>query len=157
MSEAVFVAGVCVLLAVAVVDVKTRRIPDVLVAALAGVAILSLGAWPEIGALSRITGVLAAGAPLLVIAVVREGAFGGGDVKLMAAAGLLLGWQGALTAGLLALTAGGVYGAVLSAFRRLNRQGRGKDHFAFGPFLAAGIIIAMLHVMIYEEEHTWNL
>ena len=68
------------------------------------------------------------------------GGFGGGDIKLMAAAGLFLGWQRTLLAGFLALVGGGTYGIWLLAARKAGR----RDHFAFGPFLCAGLAAALL-------------
>ncbi len=64
---------------------------------------------------------------------------GGGDVKLMAAAGLLVGWQNIL----LALMLGAILGSVIHIARmRIS----GQEHMlAFGPYLAAGIVIAVLY------------
>jgi leader peptidase (prepilin peptidase)/N-methyltransferase len=73
-----------------------------------------------------------------------------GDVKLMFAAGFLLGWQDALIAFFIALILGGVYGVIVLAARKKGR----KDHFAFGPCLAVGIFAALLagdHIL------TWYL
>jgi leader peptidase (prepilin peptidase)/N-methyltransferase len=148
MNSAVFAAAVGVLLAVAVIDARTRRIPDILVIALAVIGVISAGVRPEIGAPARIAGAFIAGAPFFIIALMREGAFGGGDVKLMTAAGILLGWRGAVIAALLTLAAGGVYGAVLPALRGKDTEGRPDGRagvrFALGPFLAASVVIAML-------------
>ena len=58
----------------------------------------------------------------------------------MAAAGFLLGWRATLAAAFLALVGGGLYGVWLLATRRAGR----KSHFAFGPFLAGGIGVALL-------------
>ena len=78
--------------------------------------------------------------PILLLCLVIPGAFGGGDIKLMAAAGLLLGWQHTLLAAFLAVLGGGGYGAYLLARKLADR----KDHFAFGPFLCTGIVLALL-------------
>ena len=68
------------------------------------------------------------------------GAFGGGDIKLMAAAGLFLGWQHTLLAMFFGILGGGFYGMYLLAARKADK----KDHFAFGPFLCVGIVLALL-------------
>ena len=57
-----------------------------------------------------------------------------------AAAGLFLGWQNTLLAMFFGIVFGGVYGIYLLAAKKAGK----KDHFAFGPFLCAGIVIAML-------------
>ena len=77
---------------------------------------------------------------LLLLCLAIDGAFGGGDIKLMAAAGLFLGWQNTLLAMFLGILGGGLYGIWLLAAKKADK----KDHFAFGPFLCAGIVIAML-------------
>jgi leader peptidase (prepilin peptidase)/N-methyltransferase len=66
-------------------------------------------------------------------------AIGGGDIKLMAAAGLLLGWQKIL----LSLFLGAIFGSIIHIARmKLS----GQEHvLAFGPYLAAGITVAMLY------------
>ena len=58
----------------------------------------------------------------------------------MAAAGLFLGWQNTLLAMFFGIVFGGMYGIYLLASKKAGK----KDHFAFGPFLCAGIVIAML-------------
>ena len=58
----------------------------------------------------------------------------------MTAAGLFLGWQHTLLAMFFGIVFGGIYGIYLLAAKKAGK----KDHFAFGPFLCAGIVIAML-------------
>jgi len=76
---------------------------------------------------------------MLAIALIVPGAFGGGDVKLMAAAGLLLGWQQLLVAAFIGIILGGGYGVLVLATGKKDR----KEHFAFGPALCIGIAAAM--------------
>lgn len=73
------------------------------------------------------------------LTVLIPGAFGGGDIKLMAAAGILLGAKLTGTAFFFSVLAGGVYGIYLLAGKKKG----GKDHFAFGPFLCLGIWAAI--------------
>lgn len=76
---------------------------------------------------------------LLLLFVFSKGrAIGGGDIKLMAAAGLLLGWQKII----LAFALGCIIGSIIHVARmRISKQ----DHvLAFGPYLAVGIYIAQL-------------
>ena len=74
---------------------------------------------------------------LLLYIATRGGGIGMGDIKLMAGAGLLLGWQSSL----LALVIGSVSGAVIHSLRM--KRGASKK-LAFGPYLAAGIWISAL-------------
>ena len=65
-------------------------------------------------------------------------AFGGGDIKLMAAAGLLLGWKLII----LAFVMGCIAGSVVHLFR-MKVCGAGRM-LALGPYLSVGIFIAAL-------------
>lgn len=63
---------------------------------------------------------------------------GGGDIKLMAAAGLLLGWKHII----LALILGCIIGSVIHIIlMKVSNKGR---MLAFGPYLSVGITISML-------------
>lgn len=74
-----------------------------------------------------------------VLILKREG-LGWGDVKLAAAAGLLLGWQKLIFAVLVASVSASI---ILLTLRALRRDG--KDHeYPFAPFLAFGFTLAML-------------
>ena len=74
---------------------------------------------------------------LLLWFVTHGNGLGMGDVKLMAAAGLLLGWPRIL----LAMILGSVSGAIIHTIRM--RRGAGRK-LAFGPYLSAGIWVAAL-------------
>ena len=74
--------------------------------------------------------------PLLLILLISKGrAIGGGDVKLMAAAGLLLGWKHIL----LAFVLGCIIGSIIHIIR-MKASGEGKV-LAMGPYLSVGIMI----------------
>ncbi len=82
-----------------------------------------------------VSGAAAGGVPLLLICILSGGGIGGGDIKLAAAGGLWLGWQGAFLSLALASWTGGA----VAAFLMLSgRRGR-RDAVAFGPFLSLGI------------------
>lgn len=89
-------------------------------------------------AFELIIGFFIVSVPLAVIYYVSKGkAMGGGDVKLMAAAGLFLGWKLALVA----LIAGCLYGSIIHIIR-MKVSGEGKQ-LAMGPYLSAGIVTAI--------------
>lgn len=62
--------------------------------------------------------------------------FGMGDVVLMAAAGIYLGWKKSLVAAGAGIIIGAVYGLV-------QKRRNSESQFAFGPWLAIGIAIAI--------------
>ena len=121
-------------------DIKYREIHDGCHIAVIVLAVMAASAGTETGLLSRLLGVLCVSAPMLVAALIIPGAFGGGDIKLMAAAGLFLGWKSTIVSAVLAVFAAGVYGVLLIA-RKKEYRGR---RFAFGPYLSAGMAAGAL-------------
>lgn len=121
------------LLAVGIVDQRTLEIPWEYNLLIGGLGVLRmvihLSRWREF-----FWGFFAVGSLLLFFFLITGGkGIGGGDVKLMAAAGLFLGWEKALLAFLL----GGIVGIVSHV---IARKKAGKTRiFALGPYLAAGI------------------
>jgi leader peptidase (prepilin peptidase)/N-methyltransferase len=89
-------------------------------------------------------GAVAASGGLLLIGIAwpRGNAMGGGDIKLALLLGLCLGWidLGHVPFGLfLGFLLGSIAGVVLLAAKAKRLQ----EHFAFGPFLAAGTLLAV--------------
>lgn len=84
-------------------------------------------------------GMFAVSIPFLIIVIVsKERAMGLGDVYLMAAAGLLLGWKHVL----LATTLGCALGSVIHIIRmKVSKKG---NELAFGPYLCMGIYLTIL-------------
>lgn len=87
----------------------------------------------------------AAGALLFVglyygaILILKKEGVGWGDVKLVAAAGLLLGWQKLIFAMLVASISACV---ILLILRLIRKDEQGKE-YPFAPFIVAGTLIAM--------------
>ena len=89
--------------------------------------------------LTYVIGFFCVSIPLLLIYIISGGrAIGGGDVKLMAACGFLIGWQNAL----LALVVGCIVGSVIHILRmKITKEGH---VLAMGPYLSIGILTAAL-------------
>lgn len=132
-------AFLCVLTVVALVDLDTMEIPNGFVLWAAAIAVGSIFVFPELTLLSRIIGIFSVSVPLLLITLLVPGGFGGGDIKLMAACGLFLGWKLTLVSLGFGLLTGGAYAVWLLATRKKGR----KEHFAFGPFLCLGMTAAL--------------
>ena len=124
-TTAVFVA---VMAGAMAVDIRTRRIPNVLVAGglLAGLALQATGGWAVFGAGLAGAG-LGLGAGMLLFAT---GGFGGGDAKLLAVVGAFLGPRGFLYA-LLAIALVGAVLAIGLLVRRALRGGRDEVRAAW--------------------------
>ena len=78
--------------------------------------------------------------PLLFLAVMFPGSFGGGDIKLMAAGGFFLGMERIVRAFVIAILFAGVY----CLWKILVEKANKKTVFALGPFLCAGMVVASL-------------
>ena len=91
--------------------------------------------------LDKIIGMLIVSMPLFFIAVMWPGSFGGGDVKLLAICGILLGSRGILRAFWIALLLAAMYCVWLLVLGK----GR-KTVISFGPFLCLGVIVTMLEI-----------
>ena len=126
------------LLVLTVIDWRTYEIPISI-----NIFILVLGCLKVVldfnNFLDYLIGFFIVSGFLLVLYMITKGrAIGGGDIKLMAVAGLLLGWQLIV----LAFLIGCVLGSILHLIRM---KVSGADRMlAMGPYLSAGLFIAML-------------
>ncbi len=126
------------LLALSVIDFRTFEIPvgfNILIAGLGLVRVLTdLANWRE-----YTIGFFVISAPLYMIYIITKGrGIGGGDIKLMAASGLLLGWQCTI----LSFIVGCVIGSVIHVVRM--RMTKADHVLAMGPYLSMGIYICAL-------------
>ena len=127
-----------VLVMITVIDAYTHTIPPVLNIVLGALGLVSILTMPGISVAERVIGFFCISVPMFLIVLLVPGGFGGGDIKMMAASGILLGWKGNLAAFFIGLIIGGVYGAFLLIS---GKKGR-KEHFAFGPCLSIGIFVS---------------
>ncbi len=140
-----------ILAAASLADWNTRVIPDFCHVMIMLLGVVTAWMYPEEHTLTeRLIGALIISVPMLFMAVMAGGAFGGGDIKLTAASGWLLGWQVMLPAAAIGILSGGSYCIWMLAKGKLTRKGR----IAFGPFLAAGLSAACL---FGEEMLEWYL
>ena len=114
------------------IDMDTMEIPPILNIIILALGIITIFVNPEVTILQRLIGAVCISGFMLI--------FGGGDIKLMAAAGFMLGWKGILTAFLVGLFVGAAIGIVLIARRKKG----GKEHMPFGPSLCIGLVAATL-------------
>jgi leader peptidase (prepilin peptidase)/N-methyltransferase len=135
-------------LALALIDVDTRRLPDVLTlpsyVVLAGLLGLATALGSGSGDLVRaLLGGLAMYAFYFTICFIAPAGMGFGDVKLAGVLGMATAWWGwgAWSVGLFAgFLLGGLWGLGLVA---LGRGGR-KSKVPFGPFMLLGVLLAVL-------------
>ena len=126
----------CVLIEITLLDYKTMEISDI---ASIIIAVVGLGLMIYNGTyVPSLIGAVCVSIPFLVLALLK--AMGMGDVKLMAAVGLLLGIKGVL----LATFFGIVIGSVAAAIMKIKNLRGWKSEIAFGPYLCIGSYISML-------------
>lgn len=132
--------------ALAAIDIAVQRLPDrltlpgypITAALLAGAALIDGGGSAFLRAL---LGGLALATGYLLLALIRPGQLGGGDIKLAGLLGMALAWLSWP-----ALVLGGVLGFVLMAVISLVLLAARKitlsSHLAFGPFMLGGALLA---------------
>ncbi len=136
----IYCAFVSVLLVAAVIDIDTMLVPPALTVTILALGVLCLFVLHDTAYYNRLIGFVAGGLPFLLIAVLSKGGMGGGDIKLMAVCGLVLGWRLILLSLLLAVIAGGIWAAALLL---AGRAKKGAE-LALVPFLSGGMLISLL-------------
>lgn len=133
-------AAVC--LAAAWIDVRTRRIPNVLTlpAIGAGLALAGLAGWKPL-ALRLLTVLLVLG---VAIVLRTMGVWGGGDGKLVAAVAALKGLPFVVEAAAVTFLIGGLIGLGVLVLRKIRRVPPGTTQIPFGPVIAAGVALTLL-------------
>ena len=126
------------LLTLSVIDFRTFEIPVGI-----NVFILALGLIMTVyhynNWLDHVIGFFAVSIPLFIIILATNGrGIGGGDMKLMAVAGLVIGWKAII----LAFVLGCIIGAPVHLLRM--KIAKADRVLAMGPYLSIGIFIASL-------------
>lgn len=148
LQGAVYAALTVPLVGLAAIDIDVHRLPDrwtgpTFLATLAGIVLLSAvrGQWHSLVVALICAAVVAVF--FLLIAVIAGGqGFGLGDVKLSPTLGLLLGFNGAVEAGL-GIFAGFLSGAVLGVVLILFAGAGRKSAISFGPHMIIGAFVVL--------------
>jgi leader peptidase (prepilin peptidase)/N-methyltransferase len=140
MACALLVSGL--LAALSVIDLATRRLPNVLVAALFVVGLVHplvrITNWRMM-----LTGAAFGAVMFGLLGLLGRGALGAGDVKLAIAIGAVLGLPAAIWGLVLGILAGGLGAILLLVTRSATR----KDKMAYGPYLAAGAWVTYMAML----------
>lgn len=135
----IYCLSVSALIVLSVVDYKIYEIPSNLNLLLGFLGVVRLvmdisNIWTYLLGFGSVSFLL-----LLIYYFTKGKGIGGGDIKLMAAAGLLIGFPKIV----LAFILGCILGSILHILRmKIRNEG---SVLAFGPYLSAGIVIAMLY------------
>jgi leader peptidase (prepilin peptidase)/N-methyltransferase len=153
LEAGIYMAFSAVMVTITFIDIDHRIIPDRI--SLPGILLCFLAALalPNMGWKAALLGILVGGGTLFVVAwgysllTGKEG-MGGGDIKLLAMIGALLGWQGVVFTIFSASLLGTVVGLGLMVRTRSDM----KLAVPFGPFLAAG---ALAYIFVGPELVAW--
>ena len=182
-SDATFIAAIIatllVLLAAAVVtDLRSHRIPNILLAPALSIALLvhTLHGGAD-GLVMAVVGFALGVVMLLPLYLV--GGMAAGDVKLLGVVGCFLGPWGAVIAGMATMMVGGVFGIVAIAWRHirlvleshatqmrsspasgththaelaLSRSEERSSYIAYAPAIAAGTVAALWYIGFLPER-----
>jgi prepilin peptidase CpaA len=150
----------------AIIDLRTKRVPNPLTLGIASIGVtLAAMNWSGLSVSGALAGLVVG--LLLMLPGYVFGATGGGDVKLFAATGTLLGPKLVVFGFLYTLIAGGVLAVIVAARRRRVREtltraallvGSGganaaeiehpssDNRFAYAPAIAIGTLAAALGI-----------
>ncbi len=132
----VFSLTACILFEIALLDQKTMEISDIacLLIAVCGVVLMVInGSY-----IPSLIGMVCISLPFLIITLL--GGMGMGDVKLMCAVGILLGWQQTLLAAFFGI----IIGCVAALILKVKNKRGWKSEIPFGPYLCIGTYLSML-------------
>jgi len=163
LSLMVYLSFISSIVVITFIDIEFQIIPDRIT--LAGIPLsLIFGTtvlhdpflrYNPLGFKASLIGMLSGGGLFYLIAIVgkavfRQEAMGGGDIKMMAMIGGLLGWKGVVFTTFVGSLIGSICGIILLVY-----QGKMRGlKIPFGPFLGIGAILSLL---VGEEVFHWYL
>ncbi len=138
-----YFAFAATLVVVSFIDIDFQIIPDVI--SLPGIVVFATASVfiPSMDFIDTVLGIAAGGGTLYLVALTyylvrKEEGMGGGDIKLLAMIGGVVGWQGVA----FTLFAGSLLGTTVGVIIMiLTRLGNVKLKIPFGPFLSAGSLV----------------
>jgi len=151
----VYYAFITSLMVITFIDLDHQIIPDVI--ALPGIVIFFLGSFliPSVSVIDAVLGLLIGGGSLFAIAwgyyfLTKKEGMGGGDIKLLAMIGGLIGWKGVLFTIFFSSAVGTLSGLLVM----LSEKKGMKLAIPFGPFLSLG---AIAHIFLGPQLINWYL
>jgi leader peptidase (prepilin peptidase)/N-methyltransferase len=130
------------LLLITFIDFDHQIIPDRITLPGIPLCVLAAICLPSMTLSQSLIGMLAGGGSLFAVAwvyhlITGKHGMGGGDIKLLAMIGALIGWQGVIFTIFISSAVGSLAGLVVM----LQRRGNLKIAVPFGPFLSLGATV----------------
>lgn len=142
LTALVYFFFIAALVVITFIDIDHFIIPDMITIPGIPLCFLASFALPTVTFKDSIFGILVGGGSLFAVAwtyhlITGKEGMGGGDIKLLAMIGALLGWKGVFFTIFVSSALGTVIGVIVMLFAKKDR----KLAIPFGPFLAMGAII----------------
>lgn len=131
----------CFLIVISFIDYDYSLIFNNVLIPMAAIAVAINLITGDLKALNMLISSLIGGGVFLLLAIISQSGFGGGDIKFMAVLGLWLGIKSTFITLLFSFILGGIGAAMLIL---LNRKTL-KDKFPYGPYIAIASFITMLY------------
>jgi leader peptidase (prepilin peptidase) / N-methyltransferase len=138
----IYYVFISLLVLVTFIDIDQRIIPDTIT--LPGIPLFFAVSFavPTTSVVNSLVGIVVGGGGLLLVAwayrlIARKEGMGGGDIKLLAMIGALVGWQGVL----FTVFVGSAIGSLTGLAIMLKTRGGMKLAVPFGPFLSLGTVV----------------
>jgi leader peptidase (prepilin peptidase)/N-methyltransferase len=127
------------LIVITYIDIDHKIIPNRITLPGIPLCLLASFAFPELPFTDALFGMISGGGSLFLIAwgykmITKKDGMGGGDIKLLAMIGALIGWQGVIFTIYLSSALGTIVGLPLMLAQKKNM----KYAIPFGPFLSVG-------------------
>lgn len=141
------------LLVITFIDLDHRIIPDIITLPGIPIGLVASFALPTVSFKASIFGLLIGGGSLWLVAwayslIAKRDGMGGGDIKLLAMIGTIIGWQGVI----FTVFASSVIGSCVGISIMLIKGKNMKYAIPFGPFLSIG---AIAYVFLGSQFITW--
>lgn len=122
------------------VDIRQKKIPNLALVCFLVATVIALCLQHPVNLAEHFLSVFIVSGILLLVCGIRPGAFGAGDIKLMAIAGLLLGFWRNVNAFVIGVISAALFCIIGMAMKKMDR----KSQIPFGPFLCLGIGFSLL-------------
>ncbi|ALC89790.1 prepilin peptidase [Bacillus sp. FJAT-18017] len=123
---------------ITVSDIAYMLIPDKILIVFAGIFLFERILWPLSPWWDSLVGGAAGFSLLLLISIISKGGMGGGDIKLYALIGFVLGTKLVLLSFFLSTLFGAMFG-IVGIFLKIVKR---RQPIPFGPFIALGTLVA---------------
>lgn len=139
------------IIAASIADIRTRQIPYWIFPTVFGVGVIRVIVC-NLSWVSAVIGLIIGWVPLYIMARIKQGGVGGGDIFFAASSGFFLGFQGTLSTLIFALSLFLICAMILTARKKIKKG----DPLPFVPFLAIGCAAAyILNVTGVMANEMW--